>query len=318
MLGSLYLFVSGLLMDTIGLHRFAFHTQVGYAWVALAVLHLSLNWGRVKVYWGHRFWHGDRERVQHLEPHQETGRRNLLVWAAAIAGSFFLGRLLPYRSTAELPDGMTDVGLYYHQWSKPGAAQALGAILNWGEPPARYKTYPDAEQIKLPNPQGYQGLSLETAIATRRSQRDYTDAPLSLIQLSRLLHLAQGITQSDRELRSVPSAGALYPLEIYTVVHRVEGLPAGIYHYAVQTHQLERLKSGDFRTNLVMAGLGKGFLAKASVCLVISAIFQRTRWKYRVRTYRYVLMEAGHLGQNIYLTATSLELGACAIGAFFG
>jgi hypothetical protein len=151
----------------------------------------------------------------------------------------------------ERPDQVADVGLFYHQWSKPGAAQALGAILNWGEQPERYKTYPHAEQIELPSPQGYQGLSLEEAIETRRSQRDYTDATISLVNLSRLLHLAQGITKPDNELRAVPSAGALYPLEVYAVVHRVEGLQVGIYHYAVQNHKLELLRTGDFRTAVV-------------------------------------------------------------------
>lgn len=93
-------------------------------------------------------------------------------------------------------------------------------------------------------------------------------------------------------------------------------MPAGIYHYAIQNHRLDRLQEGDFRGAIASAGLGQDFLAQANVCFVISAIFQRTRWKYHERTYRYVLMEVGHLGQNLYLAATSLGLGACAIGAF--
>jgi SagB-type dehydrogenase family enzyme len=318
MMGSLYLLVSGLIMDITGLHRFTWHAPVGYAWMALAFLHLMLSWRHVKAYWAHYFQphpHPVLSEQRHLphsdrpqQPSQSAGRRSGLMSALAIAIGFILGRLLPQQTT--------DMGLFYHQWSKPGFNQAIGAIFNWDGQPERYKTYPHAESIELPNPRGFQGLSLETAIVTRRSQRDYTNAPLGLVNLSRLLYLAQGITQSEYELRAVPSAGALYPLELYAIVHRAEGLAAGIYHYAVQTHKLERLQTGDFRLAIVTAGLGQDFLGQANVCLVISAVFQRTRWKYHERTYRYVLMEAGHLGQNLYLAATALGLGVCAIGAF--
>ena len=320
--GSLYLFISGLIMDAMGLHRFAFHPQVGYAWVALAVLHLLFSWGRVLAYWKYRFRHHPHrdlpaQQSEHQEQVPEPRRRSLLVSILAGAGGFILGRLFPGRRGVELTESVTDVGLFYHQWSRIGAAEALGMLLTPGGQPERYKIYPQAEQIELPSPYGYQGLHLELAIETRRSRRDYTDAALSLSNLSRLLHLGQGITSPDRELRAVPSAGALYPLEVYAVVHRVEGLSAGIYHYAVGNHRLEWLRTGDFRAAMVAAGLGQDFLGQASVCFVISAIWQRTRWKYRERTYRYVLLEAGHLGQNLYLAATSLGLGAVAVGAFF-
>ncbi len=322
-LGSLYLVTTGLIMDKMGLHHFAFHTQVGYIWVILAFVHLVFNWGRVKAYWRHRFRlhpHQDLpalpKQPQQLEHNQKSDRRIMLFSVLAMAGGFILGRLLPIGQTAKFSSQKTDGGTFYHQWSKLGYPQALRAILNWGEQPARYKTYADAKQIELPDPKNYKGLSLESAIATRRSQRDYLNAPLSLVDLSRLLHLACGITHATGELRAAPSAGALYPLEVYPVVHRVEGLQSGIYHYAVEQHKLELLQPGDFRAQVVTAGLGQNFLGQASVCFVISAIFQRTQWKYHERTYRYVLMEAGHMGQNLYLGATSLGLGACAIGAF--
>ena len=320
--GSLYLLFSGLMMDAMGLHRFAFHAQVGYAWVALAVVHLLLSWGRLLAYWGHRFRHHPHRDLPAQQPERtqqlpEPRRRSLLVSILAGAGGFILGRLFPSPRAVELTEKVSDVGLFYHQWSRIGAAGALGMLLTPGGQPERYKTYPQLEQIELPSPQGYQGLSLEATIEARRSRRDYTDAALSLANLSRLLHLGLGITSPDRELRAAPSAGALYPLEVYVVVHRVEGLPAGIYHYAVRTHRLERLRAGDFRAAMVAAGVGQEVLGQASVCFVISAIWQRTRWKYRQRTYRYVLMEAGHQGQNLYLAATSVGLGAVAVGAFF-
>ena len=85
----------------------------------------------------------------------------------------------------------------------------------------------------------------------------------------------------------------------------------------MREHGLELLQQGDFRTAVTQAGLGQDFLGRANVCFVLSAMFQRTRWKYRERAYRYVLLEAGHVGQNLYLAATSMGLGACAVGAFF-
>ncbi len=160
------------------------------------------------------------------------------------------------------------------------------------------------------------GPTLEEVIEARRSVRDYSGGSLSQEALSRLLHAAQGITERRRGLRAAPSAGALYPIELYAVVHNVAGLEPGIYHYAVREHELELLEAGDFRAAVTRAGLGQDFLGRANVCFVLSAIFQRTRWKYRERTYRYVLLEAGHVGQNLYLAATAMGLGACAVGAF--
>jgi SagB-type dehydrogenase family enzyme len=108
----------------------------------------------------------------------------------------------------------------------------------------------------------------------------------------------------------------LYPIETYVVVHNVVDIEPGLYHYAVAEHTLAQLRDGNLRTEIMVAGIGQEMLAEAQVCFVLSAIFQRTRWKYRERTYRYVQLEAGHIGQNLYLAATSLGLGACAIGAF--
>jgi SagB-type dehydrogenase family enzyme len=236
-----------------------------------------------------------------------------------------LGRLIPGRGPAELSlpkedkekeEEATDVGALYHRWSKPGYSSVLGIVLDWGGRPAGYKTYTDAERVALPDPRGYAGLTLEAAVEARRSVRDYAARPLSSKELSRLLHAAQGITEPRWGFRAAPSAGALYPIELYAVVHDVAGIPPGIYHYAVQEHGLESLQQGDFRAAVMQAGLGQDFLGTAGVCFVLSAIFQRTRWRYRERTYRYVLLEAGHIAQNLYLAATAMGLGACAVGAF--
>ncbi|MEM7064341.1 MAG: SagB/ThcOx family dehydrogenase [Cyanobacteria bacterium P01_B01_bin.77] len=352
---SIYVFITGLIADAMGLHHFGFHSQVGYLWIALAATHLIQTWARVKAFVRNRFREKSKlstlpstslEEPAKLGPVQPaesqppekrstsqrfslspSGRRNLLLFLLAIATGVGFERFVTPQKTIGLSDELSDVeqdvGLLYHQWSQPGYGETIATILNWGQAPPRYKTYPESEQIALPqvesaNASAITTLNLATAVTTRRSYRRYdTQAKLSLTQLSQLLFLAQGITWSEREFRTVPSSGALYPLELYPIVHRVDGLQAGLYHHAVQSHSLELVKAGDLRQPLIKAGLSQDFLGEAQVCFVVSGLFQRTRWKYHERTYRYVLMEAGHLGQNLYLAATALGLGVCGVGAFF-
>lgn len=315
---GVYVTITGLVAGLFGLHQFAFHRYAGYVCAAFGVLHVVLNWRRVTGYLRRLY---RRPRRRDRPPARErapvAGRRTFILSALSAAGGFVLGWLVPGRQTYELPGEASDLGDLYHQWSKPGGLTGLGTMPDWGRRPTRYKTYPDAERIALPDPRGYQGLSLEETIERRRSVRDYSAEPLPMEALSRLLHAAQGITEPRRKFRAAPSAGALYPIELYPVVHDVAGLERGIYHYAVQAHELETLEQGDFRGAVTRAGLYQRFLGQANVCFVLSAIFQRTRWKYHERAYRYVLLEAGHIGQNLYLAATSMGLGACAVGAFF-
>lgn len=314
---GLYTAISGLVADLFGFPRFALHAEAGYVCTALAALHLALNGRRVAAYLQrlHRRKRPDTPKTAAAQRAPLLNRRNFLISAASAVGGFVLGRIIPGRRTAERPGDAADLNELYHQWSTPGYAHIVGALRDWGEQPERHKAYPEARQIHLPSPKDFQGLTLEEAIEARRSVRDYA-GPLSLEALSRLLHAAQGVTQARWGLRAAPSAGALYPIELYAVVHDVSGLEAGIYHYAVQEHRLEMLQTGDFRAAITRAGLGQAFLGQANVCFVLSAIFQRTRWKYRERTYRYVMLEAGHVGQNLCLAAVSMGLGACPVGAF--
>jgi SagB-type dehydrogenase family enzyme len=281
-------------------------------------VHLILNWSRVTAYLRRRLGRlSGRELPTYEERAPTLGRRELLVSLLGVIGGFILGRLVPGQKTATEPKYLEgDVGDFYHQWSKPGYSLVSGVLFDWGGQPTRYKTHPDTQRITLPDPHGYRGLSLEEAIETRRSIRDYGDELLSLEELSRLLHAAQGITAPRRGFRAAPSAGALYPIETYAVVHDVAGLEPGLYHYTVLDHGLERLQARNLRGAITVAGIGQEMLGQAQVCFVLSAIFQRLRWKYHERTYRYALMEAGHIGQNLYLAATSMGLGACAVGAF--
>lgn len=210
------------------------------------------------------------------------------------------------------------MGVIYHEWSKPKLLSLLGTVANWGRQPALYKEYAWAERIPLPSPGDFRGLYTEDAIQRRRSVRDYAGQPMTLEELSRLLFYTGGINAQrwGHKLRAAPSAGALYPIEIYPAVHRVEGLEPGLYHYAVRDHALELLQAGNLQGEIIRHGLMQEFLGQANLVLVFTAIFQRLRWKYQERTYRYALLEAGHLGQNVYLAATSMGMGACAVGAF--
>lgn len=183
--------------------------------------------------------------------------------------------------------------------------------------PAAYKTYPGATVKKLPKPD-HRGMPLEEALSKRRSIRNYSKEPMPLSILSQLLFAAQGVTGKiyGHTLRTAPSAGALYPFEIYVVVNHVEDLPRGIYHYAIEPHALERVREGDFRGELTSAGLKQEMLGEANVTFAFAAVFDRIRHKYGERGFRYTYMEAGHISQNIALQAVSLGLGSVPVGAF--
>ena len=185
------------------------------------------------------------------------------------------------------------------------------------EKPAKYKIYPESDKISLPKPD-YRGIILEEAIEKCRSLRDYSAKAIDMKQLSQLLYAANGITGKayGQHLRSAPSAGALYPFEIYIIVNNVRDLPKGIYHYSVLDHSLEILKQGDFSSQITKAGLDQAMLGNSAVTFVMSAIFDRVRHKYGERGFRYTYIEAGHISQNIYLQSASLNLGSVCVGAF--
>ncbi|WP_297497997.1 SagB/ThcOx family dehydrogenase [Thermococcus sp.] len=170
--------------------------------------------------------------------------------------------------------------------------------------------------VLLPEPRLTGGMSVEEAIAKRRSIRSYRDEHITLDQLSQLLWAAQGITDWRRKYRSAPSAGPTYPFEVYVVVGKVEGLSPGIYGYDPFRHVLIELKKGDFRGELQRASLNQEWVGDAPVDIVLVAFYERTTRVYGERGIRYVHMEAGHIGENIYLEATSLGLGTVAVGAF--
>lgn len=173
--------------------------------------------------------------------------------------------------------------------------------------------------IRLPPPNLTGGVSLVESIARRRSIRSFSPEPLSRQQLSQILWAAQGITETSWKLRTAPSAGGTYPLEIFIVCgnNGIEETEAGVYHYDIENHALTLHYEGDSRMDVSQVALGEESIYQAPVNIVICAEYERTEAIYGDRAVRYVHMEAGHAGQNIYLQATALGLGTVAIGAFY-
>ncbi len=171
------------------------------------------------------------------------------------------------------------------------------------------------EIIKLPDPNYNSNTSIEESLLKRRSIREYKNSPLSLKDVSQVLWACQGITKKGF-YRTTPSAGALYPLEIYIVIGNVENVTQGIYKYEPLKHQIISVITEDKRKNLFDAALGQSPIRNAPIIIVITAIFNRTTGKYGNRGIRYVFMEAGHAAQNVYLQSVSLNLGTVVIGAF--
>lgn len=335
---------TGIIADLWDLNDFWYHTLAGYVMTGLALCHVLLNGDRLLAY-GRFRWRNLRQRGADSAPapsrrrpahpadavrpepttavgrvgHAVLSRRGLFGLAAGGLAGLVLGRGL--RSQPPIPAG-SDVGVIYHQWSKPGILDALGSVANWGQPVELYKAYPGARTVALPAPPSgaslEEGLPTASAIASRRSVRDYAPTPMSADELSRFLFLTGGITAGlhGNARRAAPSSGALYPIELYAVVHRVDGVPPGVYHYAYREHALEEVRAGDFRQQVVDQGISQTFLGECGVVLFVSMILQRMRPKYQDRSYRYGLLEAGHVGENAYLAATAMGLGACGVGAF--
>ncbi len=189
-----------------------------------------------------------------------------------------------------------------------------------------YKQYPNAPRVKLPAIEGIpqNGRTFDEVISSRRSLRDFADLDLDLDDLSKILHQSYGITgevPSNRgfrqDLRSAPSAGALYPAEIYIAVRKVADVEPGIYHYNVPNHELELMMPGDPTEKIHEVCVGQEHVLKSSVVVLISGVLERIKLKYGERGYRYVLLDIGHLGQNIYLACTSLDLAVMTTCGFF-
>jgi SagB-type dehydrogenase family enzyme len=214
---------------------------------------------------------------------------------------------------------MSDTGDRFQQETKYNPRRMPGHRLDWSAKPDLYKEYPQAEKIELPAFEPAKAMSLDKTLRQRKSIRDYQDRAISKGQLAYLLWASTGIqrVEDGYEFRTAPSAGALYPIETYVIVNNVKLLEPGAYHYAIQSHQLELLEQRDLRRQIAAAALGQGMCATAPVVFIWTAIFERCKWKYGQRAYRYIYLDAGHIAENLALTAVSLNLGTCEIGALY-
>jgi SagB-type dehydrogenase family enzyme len=327
---------TGIVVDQLDLHGFGPHRWAGYALATFATLHIAMHWrGLLPSRMGdRRAPHRQAASIPSArspsvadEPRPDQfdgptgrpgevgrvrpGRRSALV--AAGAGAVLGWSVKATLSPTPYPGG--DVGLFYHRQSSLGLPGLISDLLDWGRRPVRYKQVTDAEPVALPAVIDPPRMTVAQALEQRRSRRTFVDRALTTDELAWVVSAATSITSGDGR-RTAPSAGALYPIETYVAVDRVTGLDAGLYHVDVRGQSLERLRAGSVGGDLSVAGLGQEFLRQAPVVLVLTGVFQRTRWKYRQRHYRYVCWEGGHIAQNVYLAAEAAGLGACMVGSF--
>ena len=212
--------------------------------------------------------------------------------------------------------GIGDAFQKVTKYSRDGLQEGT---LDWAKKPKTYKAYTGAKRIALPPPKGLVDITLDQCLRLRKSVREFSAEPLTLDDLSYLLWASSGIRDvaEDFEYRTVPSAGALYPIETYVVANRVVGLPRGIYHYSIKSHELEELRLGDFGQETAAKALEQAMFSEAAAVFIWAAMFNRSKWKYGQRCFRYVYLDSGHIAQNLALAAVSLGLGSCQIAAFF-
>jgi SagB-type dehydrogenase family enzyme len=340
LVAALVVIATGAVVDQLDLNDVALHRWAGYATAGLLALHVGLRW-RGLLPPGRSAWSGrpapppappDEPKPGAVpepgsEPHEPAGGSQPLRPApvhptrrAALAalGAGTAGAVVGWSARSLLaPDPYDggDVGAFYHQQSSLGLRGLVSDLADWGREPPRDARVGDGVPLPLPPWQPGPQLSVAQALAQRRSLREYADRPLTARELAWVVHAATGIT-SAQGLRTAPSAGALYPIDTYVAVDRVDGVDPGLYHVDVRALALEPMTRGSVAGDLMVAGLGQEFLRRAPVVVILTGVFQRTRWKYRQRHYRYVCWEGGHIAQNVHLAAEAAGLGACMVGAF--
>jgi len=188
----------------------------------------------------------------------------------------------------------------------------------------------ESKIIQLPNPILESETSVEEALNARQSVRTYSAEPLTISEISQMLWAAQGITRKKDTpprkwnekyewqggKRTAPSAGGLYPMELYLLAGNVEGLDQGVYKYIVKNHSLIKVIDGDKRADVRDVSLKQKQITAGAAVIVIAAVYERTSIKYGDRSEKYIFTEVGHIGQNIYLQGGSLGIGTVMIGAY--
>lgn len=181
------------------------------------------------------------------------------------------------------------------------------------------KPFTDRPKLPLPADLPSSTVDLDTALTGRQSARSFGAQPVALPDLAKVLRCAYGVTRDNadtsypRPFRTVPSGGALYPLELFVWARRVRGVPAGLYHYDPNDHELDALGE----TDLTGAFVQQDLVASAAAVVLVSAVFFRSVFKYGDRGYRFVLLEAGHVVQNAVLAAFGRGLAAVPVGGYF-
>jgi SagB-type dehydrogenase family enzyme len=182
-----------------------------------------------------------------------------------------------------------------------------------------FKSYPHSPKITLPRNWNLAEERIVPLLQNRRSLRKYSAQPISLEHLAFMLWASQGITgQAEKYLfRATPSAGALYPVETYLSVHSVQDLAAGLYHFDAPHFTLDRLTEHDISETVAQACLDQNFMKQAAVVFLWTGVFRRNMWKYGDRGMRYILLDAGHICQNVMTAAEAAGCGGCPIAAFY-
>ena len=211
-------------------------------------------------------------------------------------------------------------GDFFQQESKYHRRNLPQHYLDWSKKPETYKVYMNPlDKTILPKPEFNEEIKFWNVIIKRHSTRNFTQEPISLMDLSLILFGITGLTRiyTQFSFRTTPSAGGLYPIETYPIINNVNGVKQGIYHYNIQEHSLELLRAGNYRKEVSEACLGQIIAYNSAINIVWTALIERSKWKYLQRCYRYIYLDCGHIGQNFYLIAEALNLGACTIGAIF-
>lgn len=221
---------------------------------------------------------------------------------------------------------MNNIAKFYHQATKAKYKEGMEKPMDFKNWPKEWRTtyfkeYPRLLKIPLPGPKSL-NFSLGRSLINRKSGREFSGKPINFQELSQLLFYSAGITAKkendwNKTRRPYPSGGARFPLELYPIILGGNSkLKEGIYHYNVKEHSLEMQKEKNLRGKIYPQIIWQEMALTAPMILVVSAVFERNMMKYKERGYRYILFEAGHLGQNIYLVSTALGLKCCAIGGF--
>ena len=190
-------------------------------------------------------------------------------------------------------------------------------------PPAEKPCNPEDKKINLVKPGEWKSIhevSVETAIARRKSRRSYTEDAIKLEELSFLLWATQGLREKRsavRNFRTVPSAGCRHALETYVAAFRVEGIPKAIYRYLPMSHQLVEFIKHEYLEDLISrAALGQSFAGESAVTFIWTTIPARMEWRYGMASYKVIAIDAGHVCQNLYLACEAIGAGTCAIAAY--